>query len=368
MMLRPRLTRLQATEFRSLANVDIPLGPLTVLAGVNGSGKSNVLKVLRFMASTVRFDLVSAIDEWGGFRSIERQGLGGGGVALRVSGVLTEHARNTALDVYELKFGQDSSGVLSRQESFTFTGDPRGGRQRIEVRGTEAVTGRPTDRWGLATGTTTALATLPRLADAQGGVGIRKLAEFLSSLRVLAPDMVAARAPFPTGRGRLAADAHNLAAVLHKLSTTDPETFDRLMSDMRFCLPGLDSIRFVPIGGPGKAVAVELHEQGVRSPVAIEHASVGTVRMLILLTALHEPDPPPFTGIETVEHNLHPWAVDILLDRLRAASRWSQLLLTTHSPTLLSRLSPSELVVCNRDPISAASVIPADLQNHVGGG
>lgn len=358
-MLRPRLTKLHATEFRSLASVTIPLGPLTVLVGPNGAGKTNVLNVLRFLASTVRFDLASAVDAWDGFVFIKRQGMNRTrNVTLRISGLLTEYASNTALDVYELSFSQGASGILSRRESFEFKGKPgRGRRRKIEVRGTEAAIGSE-DRWQLATGQTTALATLPKLADHQGGAGIRRLASFLSSIRVLEPDMRAARFPSRMVPGRLADDAGNLAAVLHDLSTTDPESFQSLVSDMRFCLPGLDSIRFEPVGGPGKAVAVALHEQGVRSPVHLQEASFGTVRMLALLAALHEPDPPPFTGIEEVDHGLHPWAIDVLVDRLRAASRNSQMLITTHAPTLVNRLRPSELVVCDRDPDTGASLIP----------
>ena len=358
-MLRPRLTKLHATEFRSLAKVDIPLGPFTVLVGPNGAGKTNVLNVLRFLASTVRFDLAKAIDEWDGFPFIKRQGENRARtVKLRVSGLLTEHASLNARDVYELRFSQTASGTLSRYESFKFKRTAgRGRRKEIRVSGTQAVIGSD-DSWQLATGQTTALATLPRLADNLGGAGIRKLADFLSSIRVLEPDMAAARRPSRLVRGRLADDAGNLAAVLHELSNADPEAFESLVSEVRFCLPGLDSIRFVPVGGPGKAVAVELHERGVRSPVDLQDASFGTVRMLALLTALHEPDPPPFTGIEEVDHGLHPWALDVLVDRLRAASRNSQILITTHAPTLVNRLRPQELVVCDRNPITGESVIP----------
>lgn len=170
--------------------------------------------------------------------------------------------------------------------------------------------------------------------------------------------MVEARHPARIVHSRLADDAGNLAAVLHNLSDAGPEAFESLVSDMRFCLPGLDSVRFVPVGGRGKAVPVELHEQGVRSPVDLQDASFGTVRMLALLTALHEPDPPPFTGIEEVDHGLHPWAIDILVDRLRAASHRSRILITTHAPTLVNRLKPSESIVCDRDPHTGASVIP----------
>ena len=100
-------------------------------------------------------------------------------------------------------------------------------------------------------------------------------------------------------------------------------------------------------------------------PVYLQEASFGTVRMLALLTALHEPDPPPFTGIEEVDHGLHPWAIDILVDRLRAASTRSQILITTHAPALVNRLRPWKLVVCDRDPDTGASVIPCIDSNEV---
>lgn len=86
------------------------------------------------------------------------------------------------------------------------------------------------------------------------------------------------------------------------------------------------------------------------------------MRLLALLTALHEPDQPPFTAIEEADHGLHglhPYALDLLVERLRAASEHTQLLATTHAPTFVNRLRPPELVVCNRDPATGASKIPA---------
>lgn len=362
----PRLTRLAATNFRSLAKVDIPLGALTVLVGPNGSGKTNVLNVLRFLAATVRFDLAAAIGEWGGLERVRRRSASksGGSVAIHVEGQLTEHSSYNALDEYNLRFRSTQTGALSRSEEFTFKRTKGRGR-RITVSGRnveigpegDASSAEP-DRRRLATAQTTGLSTLPRLADDEGGEGIRALAEFLSSIRVLEPDMVEARWESKMVPGRLADDASNLAAALYHLAQSDDDAFESLSSEMQYCLPGLDAIDFVPVGGPGRAIAVVLHESGVGTPVDLEDASFGTVRLLALLTALHEPDPPPFTAIEEVDHGLHPYALDVLVDRLRAASQRTQVLVTTHSPTLVNRLTSSELVVCARDAETGASSIP----------
>ena len=77
------VTRIRARNFRSLADVDVTLRPLTVLVGPNASGKTNVLNVLRFLATTVRFDLGAALQEWRGFEHIQRQGEKKGPVLLR---------------------------------------------------------------------------------------------------------------------------------------------------------------------------------------------------------------------------------------------------------------------------------------------
>lgn len=362
----PGLTRLTATNFRSLADVEIPLGSLTILVGPNGSGKTNVLNVLRFLASTVRFDLAAAVGEWGGMGRVKRQGSSrpGRNVTIKISGQLTRHSSYNALDEYLLRFGLTQTGALTRSEEFTFKRTKGRGR-RITVSGRhveigpegETSDGEP-DRRRLATAQTTGLSTLPRLADDEGGEGIRALAEFLSSIRVLEPDMLEARWPSKMIPGHLADDAGNLAAALHHLALSDEEAFESLLDEMRYCLPGLDSIDFVPVGGPGRAIAVALRESGVASPVYLEDASFGTVRLLALLTALHEPDPPPLTAIEEVDHGLHPYALDVLVDRLRAASDRTQILVTTHSPTLVNRLHSSELVVCARDAETGSSLIP----------
>jgi len=43
------ITRLKVKNYRSLADVDIALSPLTVFVGENGTGKSNLIDLLRFV-------------------------------------------------------------------------------------------------------------------------------------------------------------------------------------------------------------------------------------------------------------------------------------------------------------------------------
>ena len=76
--LRRQLTRVWARNFKSIRELDLELGPLTVLVGQNASGKSNVLDVLRFIKQAIRGDLDSAIATRQGIGAVRRHSPKGG--------------------------------------------------------------------------------------------------------------------------------------------------------------------------------------------------------------------------------------------------------------------------------------------------
>lgn len=53
--------------------------------------------------------------------------------------------------------------------------------------------------------------------------------------------------------------------------------------------------------------------------------------------------------MEEIDHGLHPHALDRIVDRLREASKKTQIILATHSPALVNRLRPEELIIVERD-------------------
>ncbi len=101
----------------------------------------------------------------------------------------------------------------------------------------------------------------------------------------------------------------------------------------------------------GGTVQVFIHEKGLHNPIPATRLSDGTLRYLCLLTILCHSAPPPFVCIEEPESGVHPDILPTLADLLVDASRRTQLIVTTHSDTLVSALSAvSEAVlVCERD-------------------
>src|SRR3990172_10455436 len=72
----PFLRRVRIRNYKSIAGCDVQLGRLTVLVGRNGSGKSNFLDALRFIADGLQTSLDHAIKSRGGVDAVRRKSTG----------------------------------------------------------------------------------------------------------------------------------------------------------------------------------------------------------------------------------------------------------------------------------------------------
>ena len=70
------ITRVALENYKSIARCDVSLGALTFLVGANGSGKSNFLDALRFVADSLRNALDHAIRERGGIKEVRLRSSG----------------------------------------------------------------------------------------------------------------------------------------------------------------------------------------------------------------------------------------------------------------------------------------------------
>ncbi|MET7384340.1 AAA family ATPase [Streptomyces sp. NPDC005529] len=369
-----QLLELHVENFRSLRDVTIPLGPLTVLVGANGVGKSNVLKVFDLLADIIRTDLEPALETRGGFDEVAFWGGPKPPTTLRIrlKATWTTHSSPNAPDEYDLKVRRYSAPNnrdngryrLTRSESFQFK-RTRGRGRRISVSGERAtvVDTRPSagaedsSEFGIQR-LSSGLSTLPRLTSTEGGTEVARVAHQLSSFRVFDVNVDAARQPSRVDFEDLSSNADNLAAFLYMLHRGDDDIWSRLLNDARSALPQLLSIEFVRLGGGADQITVFLRERGLRRPTPLADASYGTVRLLGLLALLYDPSPPALTCIEEIDHGLHPQALRLIVERLREASALTQFIVATHSPALTDRLQPEEIVICERDD-DGASLIPA---------
>ena len=58
-MTNPIITKLAISGYRSLRDVRLPLGPLNVVTGANGSGKSSLYRALRLLADIAQGRIIA---------------------------------------------------------------------------------------------------------------------------------------------------------------------------------------------------------------------------------------------------------------------------------------------------------------------
>ena len=126
----------------------------------------------------------------------------------------------------------------------------------------------------------------------------------------------------------------------------EPRAKNQFLNALRQLYGGVEDFDVIVEGG---TVQVILQEDDITVPAI--RLSDGTLRYLCLLAILCHPAPPPLVCLEEPELGLHPDILPGLADLLREASERCQLIVTTHSDTLVDALTdmPESVVVCEKE-------------------
>lgn len=328
------LTRVILENYKSIGRCDVSLGPLSFLVGANGSGKSNFLDAIEFVADSLRLSLGHAIRQRGGINEVR---LRSGGRPTRF-GIRLE---------FELRSGQRGYYAF-RIEDF------KGGgfivqKEECSIVGPDTLSSPV--HYSVSKGHVTSIssqvapaASADRLylLNASGLPEFRPLYEALSSMGFynLNPEEIRDLQP-PDAGDRLARDGSNIASVLAQLESRSPEMKHRVEEYLGKVVPGIQEVAALAIGSK-ETLEFRQQAEGSKKPWRFLAANMsdGTLRALGILVALfqsangHWPKV-PLVGIEEPEVALHPAAAGVLLDALRDASQRTQILVTSHSPDLL---------------------------------
>lgn len=327
------IRRVVLRNYKSIAACDVALAPLTFLVGANGSGKSNFLDSMRFMADSLRTSLDHALRERGTIKEVRRRSGGHPNhFALRIDFVLT----NGSAGHFSFRVGaKPSSGYeVQNEECRLLSGEPGVPDAFYHVRAGQVI----------ASSHPQLPASLPdrlQLVAASGLPEFRKVYDALSSIQVynLNPQEISAMQRPDPGE-LLRRDGGNASSVLQNL---DSATRARIDAYLARIVPGVQSVIPKTLG---KQETIEFRQvvRGQQHPWHFLAGSMsdGTLRALGVLLAIHQlgaggeaARPPSLIGLEEPETALHPAAASVLLAALREASRTTQIVVTSHSPDLL---------------------------------
>jgi len=323
------LDRLIIRNFKSIREQTIALGRLNVFIGGNGAGKSNLIGVFRFLREIVNQNLAIYTGTKGGADSF-------------------------------LHFGRKRSPQMSLQMQF--------GDQGVET----AYFARliPTAEDGFLIGKEVAffveegvellIENAPTVAAKESKLKssadpvAQAVWKDMDSLRVYhfhdTSDTAAVKVPGELEDNRvLRSQAENLAAFLYWMQQKKPDHFASIQDTLRQIAPFFDEFRLAPSKLNENKIRLEWKEKGSDAYFNASSLSDGTLRFICLITLLLQPELPPVILLDEPELGLHPSAIGIVADLLKAASVSSQVIVATQSVTLVNQLSARDVIVVDRE-------------------
>jgi AAA domain, putative AbiEii toxin, Type IV TA system/AAA domain len=313
----------------SIANASFELeNDVTVLVGVNGSGKTSLMKALSLPGRIAVEGMEATLRATGGFRTLH-----GIGPATPIT-VRLDFTIENLVGHYEMTIDADAAGVAFTSESMSLGPEYHLSRRDL---------GRPNDQISILD-----------IADFDWS---RRVRNFVRGVQVYWGNLVALT------EAVLSAEAGERMDVC---SYNWPETVKRILASerandfrraMRHFTGDISDIRFQDVGGNTYAEAFRLHPNGTVSHLgetgiwlSLSHLSEGTVRTLDLLTALMQDSDMSVIAFEHPEDGIHPGMASLLVDYAQETAVQSQVILSTHSPDVLHLVEPRSIrVVEKRD-------------------
>jgi len=153
---------------------------------------------------------------------------------------------------------------------------------------------------------------------------------------------------------QLRKDGSNLSQVLQRLSVNSPLVFDQTLTWLKKINPFFSDIRFDYLG---PRFALVLTEKKLSHSVTLDGISDGTLRFLILLSILLNPERGKLICFDEPEIGLHPDMISVLSSVINQANReGTQLIIATHSPMLLNMFELEQVGIVEKDDRNASKV------------
>jgi predicted ATPase len=343
----PFIKKIKIQNYKSIANCDVELQPLTLLVGPNGSGKSNFLDAIRFVAESLRNPIDQALRERGGIEEVRRRSRGHP-THFRIDLELSLPSGRAS---YGFRVGSaPKRGFVIQEETCEVEKNDASGRASYavedgKVRAATFDVKPPASNDRLYLTVVSGYPEFRVIYDHLCGMGFYNIN----------PDEIRDLQE-PDAGVLLARDGSNLASVLTTLGERNSDIKERVEEYLRCIVPGLIGVDRKSLG-PKETLEFRQKVAGDENPwrFQAQNMSDGTLRALGVLVALFQSvdrspkNPVSVVGIEEPEVAVHPAAAGVLMDAMKEASHFTQVIATTHSPDLLDTrdLDAGSLLVVN---------------------
>ena len=333
-----KLDYITVRGFKSIASIEeLKPGPLTVLIGPNGSGKTNFLGVFSFLNAIRHGRLRTYVAKAGGADKVLHFGS-------RVTEALHIHIafRNEAphqheKNEYEIRLEPSAADKLVPVSEFVRFHD-------------ESKHDRPYEDEIHATSMWDAGISMPDLRKTALSVQQR-----LASWRLYHFHDTSATSPLKKmgnvhDNHHLRHDGSNLAPFLHLLREKHEQSYRTIVGTVRQAAPFFQDFVLKPEPLNPDAVLLRWDHKGTDAYFDASSLSDGTLRFMALATLFLQPKEyrPSVMMLDEPELGLHPYAITLLASLMKKTSTDTQVIVATQSSLLLDHFEPEDVLVADR--------------------
>jgi predicted ATPase len=337
--------------FRSFKRVELEMPRLAVLIGPNGGGKSNFLDLMSLMSEAAQGQLEKGIGTRGGascvtfgfspFRNIF--------VEFRLQGESLPNVR--------FKLGFDVGFACSTVQVEEVIGEPT-----TQGKNSLSIVRRDSSGCVFRQGEIEerkALEWASELAIFQ----VRDLTKYPIPYRLLSniqewtlyrdidvgPESPVRHPELVRPAVRLLPDGRNLSSVLYAIQQDHEDDWDEILEIMKTAYPDFLKLTVPAGGGDGKVHLRWFERPYEKQGITANLLSDGMLKLLCLVVILKSPNPPPLICIDEPELGLHPDWIELVAELLQDAAERTQVIVATHSPQLVAKLDPDQVIVTEKE-------------------
>ena len=350
-------------NFFSFASQTIKFDGLNVLVGINGSGKSNLIKALQLLKAVITDGEISEmiINRWGGLDAVHY--LGDEEPDFKVG--LEFEFDPAVLSQYGYRFQEPVSYYIvfhkmaSSQNYYIDESFHTKKEDRIDYIFMEMNHGKGFVRNILSNNQETVTyeldnaseSVLCQLVDKDRYYQIYTLREAIKDIVIYdgfdTNSSSAMRKPVPPGvSNRLLPDGSNLPLVLNSIKLNDKNNYMAIIDALNAVNPNFNGFDFNFLGS---SIELLLDEKGLNKSVHVTHVSDGTLRYLCLLAIIFNKRRGKLICIDEPEIGLHPDMIGELMLALTQTVENTQYVVSTHSDHILNQVSVENIIALEKD-------------------
>jgi predicted ATPase len=333
-----------------------------ILVGINGSGKSNLLKAIRLLKEGISGNLRKLIyNTWGGFDAVCYKGKEKNTIIsleFQFDGkIIKKHGDQFDKDLnYLINICRTPLNNYFIDETMFFT--EKNGEKTLFVSFNNG-SGFLFDNKKITVEQNKVLykdknpqeLTLSQIKDPDRYLIQSAICDTINDIIIYdyfdtTPKSTIRKPILATSEKRLLQDGSNLTQILNTLNINFKDQYNLLLKSLNEVNDKFIKFDFNFIGGN---IELMLEEKLLDSSIHITHISDGTLKYLCLLSIFFNPERGNFVCIDEPETDLHPDMIHNLTEGIKETSTDTKYLITTHSENVLNGFEIKDIKVLEKD-------------------